>query len=98
MGSQSVKATERGRWHGCGGGKKVLGIKPHLLVDTLGLILVVCVGPANVSDRDGATVLLTRCVGKFPRLRRLWADQEYCSRDFLDWVREETGITFQIGK
>jgi putative transposase len=47
--SRSVKATERGGRHGYDGGKKVQGIKRHLLVDTLGLVLAVCVSPANVS-------------------------------------------------
>ncbi|MBB5109898.1 transposase [Streptomyces spectabilis] len=94
--SQSVKATERGGRHGYNGGKKVLGIKRHLLVDTLGLVLAVCVSPANVSDRDGAAVLLARSAAKFPRLHHLWADQGYRGRDSLAWVKEETGITIQV--
>jgi putative transposase len=94
--SQSVKGTERGGWHGYDGGKKLLGIKRHLLVDTLGLVLAACVSPANVSDRDGASVLLARCVGKFPRLQHIWADQGYRGRDFLAWVQDETGITIEI--
>lgn len=81
--------------HGYDGGKKVLGIKRHLLVDTLGLDLVVCVSPADVSDRDGTAVLLARCA-KFPRLRHLWVDQGCRGRDFLAGVEEETGITVQI--
>ncbi|MEU7202958.1 transposase [Streptomyces sp. NPDC045470] len=94
--SQSVRATERGSRHGYDGGKKMPGIKRHLLADTLGLVLAVCVSPADVSDRDGAAVLLARCAGKFPRLRHLWTDQGHRGRDFLNWVREETGITIQI--
>ncbi|MBF6049016.1 IS5 family transposase [Streptomyces sp. NRRL B-1677] len=94
--SQSVKGTERGGWHGYDGGKKVYGVKRHLMVDTLGLVLAVCVSPANVGDRDGATVLLARSAGKFPRLHHLWADQGYRGRDFLNEIRENTGITIQI--
>lgn len=94
--SQSVKGTERGGWHGYDGGKKVYGVKRHLLVDTLGLVMAVCVSPANVGDRDGAEVLLARHAGKFPRLRHLWADQGYRGRDFLDGIRETAGITIQV--
>ena len=35
-------------------GKKVKGRKRNLVVDTLGLLLMVNVVPANVQDRDGA--------------------------------------------
>ncbi|MET7304125.1 IS5 family transposase [Embleya sp. NPDC005575] len=62
--SQSVKGTERGGWHGYDGGKKVSGVKRHLPVDTLGPVLAVYVGPANVDDRDGAEVLLARAADK----------------------------------
>lgn len=58
--SQSVRASERGGLHGYDGGKKVSGVKRHLLVDTRGTVLVTCVSPANVGDRDGAAVLLRR--------------------------------------
>lgn len=39
-------------------GKKVAGRKRHILVDTLGLILLACVHPADVQDRAGARLLL----------------------------------------
>ncbi|MDT0454080.1 IS5 family transposase [Streptomyces hesseae] len=94
--SQSVKGAERGGLHGYDGGKKVHGVKRHLIVDTLGLVLAVCVSPANVGDRDGADVLLARSAGKFPRLWHLWADQGYRGREFLDGIRENTGITIQV--
>ena len=59
--SQSVRTTEQGGVRGYDAGKKVAGRKRHLLVDTLGLILLVCVHPANVQDRDGARLVLARC-------------------------------------
>lgn len=65
--SQSVRASERGGLHGYDGGKKVSGIKRHLLVDTRGTVLVTCVSPASVGDRDGAVVLFARATDAFLR-------------------------------
>lgn len=94
--SQSVRATERGGLHGYDGGKKVNGIRRHLLVDTLGTVLLTCVSPANVDDRDGAEVLLCQAADNFPRLKHIWADQGYRGADFHAWIRQVTGITVQI--
>jgi len=55
--SQSVKMASQPGERGFDAGKKVMGRKRHLLVDTLGLILGVVVHPANVQDRDGAKLL-----------------------------------------
>ncbi|MFG2525992.1 transposase [Streptomyces sp. NPDC048527] len=96
MDSQSVRATERGGLHGYDGGKKVNGTKRHVLVDTLGTVLLACVSPANVDDRDGAEVLLRQAADNFPRLKHVWADQGYRGADFHTWIRQATGITVQI--
>ena len=41
-------------------GKKVAGRKRHLLVDTLGLILVAVVHAANIQDREGAKAVIEK--------------------------------------
>ncbi|MFD7409113.1 IS5 family transposase [Streptomyces sp. NPDC059866] len=94
--SQSMRASERGGLHGYDGAKKVSGIKRHLLVDTLGTVLLACVSPASVGDRDGAVVLFARAADAFPRLCHVWADQGYRGADFHTWAREATGITVEI--
>lgn len=94
--SQSVRPSERGGLHGYDGGKKVSGVKRHLLVDTRGTVLVTCVSPANVGDRDGAVVLFSRASDAFPRLQHVWADQAYRGADFHTWAREATGITVEV--
>ena len=64
----------------------MVGRKRHLLVDTLGLILLVCVHPANVQDRDGARLLLATLCGRFGWLRCIWADGGYAGT-LVQWVR-----------
>ena len=72
--SQSARTTEAGGPRGYDGGKKVSGRKRHILVDTLGLLLKTHVHAADITDRDGAQLLLERLGGAFPRLRHVWAD------------------------
>jgi len=83
--SQSVKTTETPGVRGYDAGKKVNGRKRHLLVDTLGLLLMVIVHAANIQDRDGAKLLLEKAKGRFPRLRLIWADGGYAGK-LVDWV------------
>jgi putative transposase len=53
--AQSVKSTlVSSQDKGFDAGKKVKGIKRHIIVDTLGLILAVVIQSASVQDRDGA--------------------------------------------
>jgi transposase len=82
--------------HGYDGGKKVPGVKRHLLVDTLGTVLTACVSPASVNDRDGAVVLLSRAGEMLRRLKHVWADQGYRGQDFIGWILEQFGVTLQI--
>jgi putative transposase len=72
--SQSVKTTEIASERGYDAGKKVKGRKRHLLVDTLGLLLIVVVHAASIQDRDGARSVLEQIPERFPRLARVWAD------------------------
>jgi len=73
------------------------GRKRHLLVDTGGLVLRVLVHPANISDRDGARLLLADVPVRWPSLRRLWVDAGYTGR-LLDWVRETLGLEVEVVK
>src|SRR5271155_2740787 len=48
-------------------GKKIKGIKRHILVDTVGLLLHAKVHPANIQDRDGGVLLQKSSYDADPR-------------------------------
>ncbi|MDQ3651986.1 MAG: IS5 family transposase [Acidobacteriota bacterium] len=83
--SQSVKTTEQGGAKGYDAGKKVNGRKRHLLVDTIGLLLIVRVLAANIQDRDGAKMLFADIKDRMPRLFLIWADGGYRGK-LIAWV------------
>lgn len=87
--SQSVKTTSvGGDERGFDGGKKVNGRKRHILVDTLGLILIAVVHSAGIQDREGGLLLFDRIIGKFSRLKLIWADCGYRG----DFITSAKGI------
>ena len=75
--SQSVRTTESGGPRGYDAGKKVNGRKRHILVDTLGLLLVLVVHTADIQDRDGLALVCRRLRRRFPWLRLIFADGGY---------------------
>jgi putative transposase len=95
--SQSVKTTERGGVRGYDAGKKVKGRKRHLLVDTLGLIVVVAVTSAALQDRVAAAPLLSLARYYCPRLRTIWADGGYAGQ-LVSWVQSWCQWTLEIIK
>lgn len=84
--SQTVRAADQAGERGYDAAKKTKGIKRHLLVDTLGLLLAVGVTRADVPERAGARRLLDRALAGFRWLRCLWADQGYSGEDLATWV------------
>jgi putative transposase len=55
--SQSVKTTALAGEKGFDAHKQIQGRKRHILVDTLGLIMVVVVTAASVQEREGAKLI-----------------------------------------
>lgn len=70
--SQSVKTTPIPGERGYDAGKQVKGRQRHLLVDTLGLLLVIVVTAASVSAPAGARLVCQRFHGIGKKLRRMW--------------------------
>jgi putative transposase len=95
--SQSIKAGETSGQRGYDAGKKINGVKRHILVDTMGLLLMVMVHPANVQDRDGARLLLTKALAAYGSIQRIWADGGYAGA-LIDWTMQAFGCVLEIVK
>ncbi len=67
-------------------------------MDTAGLLLRVVVTPANISDRDGAIILLTGIQKSFPNLSIIWADQGYVGHELSTWIQDEVGCKLVLTK
>jgi putative transposase len=85
--SQSVKTTDRGgSERGYDAGKKTFGRKRHILVDTIGLLLLVVVHSAGTQDRDGAQTVLAPLAHAMTKLRKIWADGIYTG-GLAEWIK-----------
>jgi putative transposase len=98
--AQSVKTTLVKGVRGFDAGKNVNGRKRHIVVDTLGLLLLVLVTPGDVQDKPGGKQLLTKLFQSLalPRLKLFWADGGYGGQPFANWVKATFGWIWQVVK
>ena len=97
--SQSVKSDSWAEDVGYDAGKKIKGIKRHVVVDVLGLLMGIVVHSAGIQDRDGAKILLPRVHDskRFPRVEVVFADGGYAGQ-LIDWTLDQTGWRLEIVK
>ena len=81
--SQSVKAPEA-KTRGYDAGKKVVGRKRHIAVDTDGRLLMVNLTAADISDSAGAQIILETVRKRWPWLKHLFADGAYDRTKLMD--------------
>lgn len=94
--SQTVKGSEAGGPRGYDGGKKINGRKRHIIVDTMGLLLVVLVTSANVDDGTGAPEVLKLLTEEHQsRLDEIRGDGKYNNRT-LDRYVEQSKAKYKI--
>jgi putative transposase len=100
--SQSVKTSEGGEERGVDVHKQTPGRKRHILVDTLGLLLIVFVHSANIQDGNGGFSTLQKVFDKIKhsvhnrwcRLKLIWADAAYAH--IVEKVRKQFGWKLDI--
>jgi transposase len=81
--SQTVKAP-CAEVRGYDGGKRIVGRKRHIAVDTDGRLLMVNLTPANMSDSAGAQTILAAIRKRWPWLKHLFADAGYDRTKLMD--------------
>ncbi|MCD9904528.1 transposase [Streptomyces sp. MT29] len=69
------------REQGADVGKRIVGRKRSIIIDTTGLILTVLVTAASIQDSVAGERLLTRLATDHPGIRKGWADRGY--REYL---------------
>src|SRR3954468_18245591 len=100
--SQTVKGGEAGGARGYGGydgGKKVSGRKRHLIVDSLGLLLVILVTAANLDDGTTAPRVLGRLTpAHLSRLDEVRGDSKYNNYNnrALDRYLAAAGVNYTL--
>lgn len=83
--SQSIKAPAAKK-RGFDAGKKVVGRKRHIAVDTDGRLLMVNLTTADISDSAGAQTIVAAVRKRWPWLKHLFADGAYDRTRLMDAV------------
>jgi putative transposase len=97
--SQTVKSTEAGGPRGFDQARKVSGDsrKRHIVVDTLGLLLVVLVTAGDVHDAVAAQALASRLDRTdYPRLRKIWADSKYHNNALYAHIKDHVDGSWEL--
>ena len=100
--SQSVKTSEGGEERGVDVHKQTPGRKRHVIVDTLGLLLLVMVHRASIPDGNGGKLVLAglfkrikhSVYNRWCRFKLIWADGAY--EDIVAWVKRQFGWRLEV--
>jgi putative transposase len=96
--AQSVKNTlVSSQNKGFDAGKKIKGIKRHIIVDTLGLVLAVVIQSASVQDRDGAIDVVNKLWQSCKKIVKIFADGGYRGQ-LIDTIQTQFKIELEVIK
>ena len=95
--SQSVKGTPESYIDsGFDGGKLVKGRKRHIVVDTMGCVIVVWVHAANIFDGKAARWIIEYLFSLLHTIKIIWADSAYSGAELFDWVFSQFNCVLEV--
>jgi putative transposase len=96
--AQSVKSTLVScESKGFDAGKRVKGIKRHIIVDTLGLVLAVVIQSASVQDSNGAVEVVDKLFTCWNKVVKIFADGGYRGK-LIERVKTQFNVDIEIIK
>ena len=82
--AQSVKNTDTAENKGYDAGKKISGIKRHIVVDTQGLPQAIHITTANITDREGAIEAFALNNHSLIEVKNVLVDGGYTGENFAN--------------
>lgn len=96
--AQSVQNADTAEEKGYDAGKKISGIKRHIIVDTMGLPHAILVTTANVTDRNGAIQMIALNLDNLLCVKKFLFDGGYSGDNFANAVKEICGAEVEVVK
>jgi transposase len=96
--AQSVPNADTAEEKGYDAGKKISGIKRHIIVDTMGLPHALLVTTANVTDRNGALETIQLNLDNLSSVQNFLVDGGYSGEAFANSVNELCGAEVEVVK
>jgi transposase len=96
--AQSIKNADTAGEKGYDAGKKVSGIKRHIIVDTQGLPHAIIVTTANVTDRQGAIEMIALNLQNLSSVQKFLVDGGYSGEIFANSVQKLCGAQVEVVK
>ena len=96
--AQSIQNADTAEEKGYDAGKKVSGIKRHIVVDTMGLPHAIIVTTADVTDRNGAIQMISFNLDNLSCVTKFLVDGGYSGEAFADSVKEICGAEVEVVK
>ena len=96
--SQSIKNSSTAEEKGYDAGKKVSGIKRHIVVDSIGLPHAVLVTTADITDREGAIEMIRLNADNLSCVEKFAVDGGYSGENFSNTIKDITGSVVEVIK